>query len=98
EADGATNAELEDIQQAQYKSYDNVLNDIYKDLQGQLSDEKMQQLKEEQTEWIKERDAYAKKRSAKYSGGSMESLTYVTAQAEKTKERCYELIRKIDKE
>ncbi len=54
----------------------------------------MEQLREEQRDWIKERDQKAKEASLKYEGGTMEGLEYVATQASITKDRCYELVAK----
>ncbi|QXE03454.1 DUF1311 domain-containing protein [Terribacillus sp. DMT04] len=75
-----------------YKKWDNKLNEIYSVLHEQLSATEMNELKENQRTWIKERDAEAKEASLKYEGGTMETLELVATKATITKERCYELV------
>jgi len=89
-----TTAEMIEQEAERYKKWDGALNEIYGILKRQLSTEQMDKLREEQRNWIKQRDEMAKESSLKYKGGSMESLEYVAAQASLTRERCYELVAK----
>lgn len=61
-------------------------------LEEELSTEKMAHLREEQRNWLNERDDTAKNASLKFEGGTQEQLEYVSVLANLTKERCYELI------
>nr|WP_304220515.1 lysozyme inhibitor LprI family protein [Fredinandcohnia onubensis] len=92
--DTATMAELEEQEAARYKKWDEKLNEIYGVLNEQLDSEQMNQLREEQRNWIKHRDETAKESSLKYKGGSTETLEYVATQATMTRERCYALVAK----
>lgn len=94
EAAGATMVELEQQEAARYKKWDQKLNEIYGALKEQLSAEQMDQLKEEQRRWMKQRDEAAKQSALKHEGGSAEKLEYVATQAELTRERCYALVSK----
>jgi uncharacterized protein YecT (DUF1311 family) len=69
-----------------------LLNEIYGALKGQLTPEKMDQLIEEQRNWIKFRDDRALEASLKYKGGTQEQLEYVAVLANLTEKRCYELV------
>src|SRR5690606_2563462 len=89
---GTTVAELEKQEAKRYEKWDAELNEIYRLLEGQLSSDEMEQLREEQRSWIKERDEIAKESSEKYKGGSTEALEYVATQAELTRERCFTLV------
>lgn len=91
---GTTTLELEEQEAERFKKWDVELNKIYGVLKEQLSTEQMDKLREEQRNWIKQRDEMAKEASLKYKGGSTESLEYVATQASLTKERCYELVAK----
>ncbi|GAA0440819.1 hypothetical protein GCM10008983_17380 [Lentibacillus halophilus] len=73
-------------------AWDDHLNDIYDTLEKQLSTEQMDQLRQEQREWISNRNEQAKEASLKYEGGTQEQLEYVTVQANITKDRCFELV------
>ncbi|GIP52627.1 hypothetical protein J42TS3_16620 [Paenibacillus vini] len=75
-----------------YKRWDAALNEIYGELEDRLSEKDMAVLKQEQREWITERDETAEKEAAEYKGGTMEALQLLSAKARITKERCYELV------
>ncbi|MDI2588499.1 DUF1311 domain-containing protein [Psychrobacillus sp. NEAU-3TGS] len=94
---GTTTLELEEQEAERYKKWDAELNKIYGVLKEQLSAEQMDQLREEQRNWIKYRDEAAKEASLKYKGGTMEALEYVATQAGLTRERCYLLVAKYMK-
>jgi uncharacterized protein YecT (DUF1311 family) len=57
-----------------------------------VSQEEMDQLREEQREWIQYRDNSAAEASEKYKGGTQEHLEYVAVLANLTEERSYELV------
>ena len=95
--DTTTMAELEEQEAARYKKWDQKLNEIYGVLNEQLDSEQMDQLREEQRNWIKYRDETAKESSLKYKGGSTETLEYVATKASLTRERCYALVAKYMK-
>jgi len=92
--EGETQMEMEEIASVAYKAWDNALNKIFSDLEKQLPVEQMDKLREEQRRWIKEKYKIASEEAAQYEGGSMESLAKINAQAQFTKERCYELVEK----
>ncbi|MGG4412108.1 lysozyme inhibitor LprI family protein [Niallia taxi] len=83
---------MKKVEGERYKAWDDLLNEIYGVLQKQLSSEEMEQLKQEQREWIKNRDSKAKEASLKYEGGTMEQLEYVAVLADLTEERCFALV------
>lgn len=92
EALDGTQAEMNEAQDKTYSQWDQKLNEIYGILEQQLPTKDMEQLREEQREWIKNRDEEANKASSKYKGGSLEPLEYSSALTRITKERCYELV------
>lgn len=83
---------LEEQEAERYKDWDVVLNEIYGVLEEQLSTEQMDKLREEQRDWVNQRDEVAKEASLEYKGGSTESLEYVATQASLTRDRCYVLV------
>lgn len=89
---GSTIAELEEQETARYQKWDEELNRIYAILTEQLSSEAMEELREEQRDWIAFRDESAKEASLEYEGGTTESLEYIATQASLTRERCYLLV------
>ena len=74
------------------KLWDELLNDIYGVLKGQLPEEEMKELQIEQRNWLVHRDDTALKASEKYKGGTAEQLEYVMVLANLTEQRCYELV------
>jgi uncharacterized protein YecT (DUF1311 family) len=87
-----TTVGMEEQEQQRYEKWDKALNEIYGTLEEQLSKEEMDKLRDEQREWVQQRDAEAKKASLKYEGGTTESLEYAATQATLTKERAYYLV------
>lgn len=92
-----TQTEMHEAKSEILKKWDNALNEIYGVLKKQLSANEMSSLKEEQRNWIKQRDQKAKEESSIFTGGTMETTIYVATQAQLTKERCYELVQKYMK-
>lgn len=84
--------EMKEAESITYQRWDNALNEIYNVIMGQLSADEAEKLKQEQRQWIKNRDDAAKEASREFEGGTMESLEYISTQAQLTKERCYELV------
>jgi uncharacterized protein YecT (DUF1311 family) len=81
----------------EHKEWDDELNNIYGILKVQLSPSDMKKLQNEEIQWLKDRDAKAKKDSAEMAGGSMEKVLYEGSLAKSTRERCYELVDKYMK-
>lgn len=75
-----------------WELWDKLLNEIYGVLKEQLSPEEMDQLREEQRNWVKYRDDSALEASLKYNGATQERLEYVAVLAKLTEDRCYELV------
>jgi uncharacterized protein YecT (DUF1311 family) len=61
-------------------------------LKSQLSSTEMSSLKEEQIQWISDRDAIAEEEASEFEGGTLEGLQYLETLGRLTKERCYELV------
>lgn len=81
----------------EYKQWDTALNEIYGVLKTQLSATDMKKLQNEELQWIKDRDAKAKKDAAEMAGGTMEKVLYAGSLANSTQERCYQLVDKYMK-
>ncbi|MCZ8534281.1 lysozyme inhibitor LprI family protein [Psychrobacillus psychrodurans] len=92
-----TQTEMHEAKSEILRKWDNALNEIYGVLKKQLSANEMSSLKEEQRNWIKQRDQKAKEESSVFEGGTMEATIYVATQAQLTKERCFELVQKYMK-
>lgn len=78
----------------EYRLWDNELNTIYQDILGRMTAEDAEALRLEEREWMNLRDQTAHKASAKYSGGTLESLEYTASLAYSTRSRAYELVEK----
>ncbi|MDQ0160362.1 lysozyme inhibitor LprI family protein [Alkalibacillus salilacus] len=94
EAKDSSTYALKEEDNSRWKKWDDLLNEIYGVLEEQLSSEEMNQLREEQRNWIEVRDERALEASEEYKGGTQEHLEYVSVLANVTKERCYELVEK----
>lgn len=83
---------LKEVEGDAYEKWDGLLNQIYRVLEEQLPEDEMEQLRNEQREWIKNRDRNAKEASLQYEGGTMEQLEYVKVENNMTEKRCFELV------
>ncbi|WP_223702141.1 lysozyme inhibitor LprI family protein [Sutcliffiella deserti] len=92
EATDTSTYALKKVENDRWEIWDRLLNEIYGVLQEQLSPEEMEQLREEQREWLQYRDDTALEASLEYKGGTQEHLEYVAVLANLTEERCYELV------
>lgn len=72
--------------------WDNELNKIYKMLKEKLPEDEFIVLRDEERQWIVERDEKANAAAAEYEGGTLAGLEYLSVQVETTKERTYELV------
>ena len=83
---------LKKVEDDRWELWDELLNDIYGALKEQLSPEEMDLLRENQRQWLKDRDEQALEASLKFKGGTQEHLEYVAVLANLTEEKCYELV------
>lgn len=90
--EGITTIEMKEAENTRYKSWDDMLNEIYNLLKTQLTEEKMKKLQEEEINWIKYRDETAENEAKKFEGGTLQPIAYVSSLTETTKNRCYELV------
>ena len=90
--EGITTVEMKEAENTRYKSWDDMLNEIYNLLKTQLTEEKMKKLQEEEINWIKYRDETAENEAKKFEGGTLQPIAYVSSLTETTKNRCYELV------
>lgn len=95
--ENGTQTEMHEAKSELLSKWDSALNEIYGVLKKQLSADEMSNLKEEQRNWIKQRDQKAKEESSVFAGGTMEATQYLSTQVQLTKERCYELVQKYMK-
>lgn len=90
--EGVTTIEMKEAENTRYKSWDDMLNEIYNLLKTQLTEDEMKKLQEEEIEWIKYRDETAEIESKEVEGGSMYPMVYTFSLTKTTKNRCYELV------
>lgn len=84
---GDMNVMAEDL----YKTWDEVLNQLWSKLKGKLSEEEFQVLLEEQRAWITKKEAEVEEAGKEVEGGSLYPLLTYTTAADLTEERVYEL-------
>jgi uncharacterized protein YecT (DUF1311 family) len=72
--------------------WDTALNEIYGILKDEMLDSDFVSLKEEQIQWIKNRDEIALTEYTREGGGSLPKVVQVESLADSTKKRCYELV------
>lgn len=86
--------ELIEAANKEYSEWDYMLNEIYSQLKNSLSAEQMNNLTNEELEWITERDEKSKIAEEANEGGSITPLNGIMSLIESTKTRCYELVNK----
>lgn len=87
-----SNAEMKKAAGEEYRRWDNILNEIYSVLKGQLSHTEMEKLEKEELQWIKYKEDEADRCASAFKGGTAEGLVYTSKLAELTKDRCYYLV------
>lgn len=90
--EGITTVEMKEAENTRYKSWDDMLNEIYNFLKTQLTEDEMKKLQEEEINWIKYRDETAENEAKKFEGGTLQPIAYISSLTETTKNRCYELV------
>ena len=86
-----TQSEMNTKSHELYEVWDGILNELWAEVKNTLSDEKYQEVLNEQRAWIKEKEAAVEKAGADVAGGSMEPLVRNLEAAAITEERVYEL-------
>ncbi len=92
EATDTSTYALKKVEDDRWDLWDALLNEVYGVLNEQLPTDEMDQLRQEQRDWIKFRDDTALEASHKFKGGTQEHLEYSAVSANLTEERCYELV------
>lgn len=78
-----------------YKKYDTLLNMIYSDISAVLENEELEELKQDELEWINKKDEMASYAvGSEDTSESDENWAYFDSLATSTKDRCYYLIHK----
>lgn len=84
--------DLIDASSKEYTQWDNMLNEIYNELQNQLSEEEMSKLIEEERDWINTRNEKSEATANKFKDRTIAPFNRMMSAATSTKERCYELV------
>lgn len=90
--DTNTTYEMRNVSGAQYRMWDDELNEIYNELRKALPSAQMEKLKEEEIKWISQKESDAKNAADQVKGGTLEPVNYSLSLADSTKKRCYELV------
>ena len=76
--------------------WDGELNLIYSHIRSHMSEEEAENLKREEVAWLKERDLAAEQAYVQNDTPPKQSIQYITISAQKTRERCYELLEQYE--
>ena len=86
-----TQAEMNQEAASEFEKADAELNNVYKELRANLSEEEKAGLKEVQLLWLKYRDKNAEFAASLYEGGSIAPMVYKGAMTSATQARTDEL-------
>ena len=89
--EAATQLDMNTTSAELLKIWDDALNTVWKLLESELDDAKMETLRTEERNWIANKDEQVKAAGQEYEGGSMKSMAESMKAVELTKERVYEL-------
>lgn len=87
----STQTEMNEKSVELYVIWDDLLNDLWRELKDSLPEEEFQNLLEEQRAWIAEKEQAVNKAGEEFAGGTMQPMARNTKASELTKERVYEL-------
>lgn len=87
-----SNFDMKEATSEKYRAWDDMLNEIYKEIMNTLSNGEQQSLVMDESNWIVERDTEANRVAKEVEGGSLEPLLKTSSLVNSTKERCYELV------
>ena len=90
--EGTPIKEKQEAQDYAYRIWDDELNRIYPPLKRSLPEDEGEALKQEELQWIKDRDAKAQRDSASASSESSRLLSYTRSLTDTTRERTYVLV------
>ena len=91
EYEAMTQADMNEKSQELYKLWDDALNYVWGELKTNLSEDKFQELLDEQRAWITEKENGIEEAGKEFEGGSMYSLAVNSEAARITEKRVYEL-------
>lgn len=90
--EGTPIKEKQEAQDYAYRIWDDELNRIYPPLKRSLPEDEGEALKQEELQWIKDRDAKAQRDSASAVSESSRLLSYTRSLTDTTRERTYVLV------
>jgi uncharacterized protein YecT (DUF1311 family) len=83
---------MKELKNQEYTKWDDELNTIYQLIKKKLPEEEFVLIREQERQWITNRDEKSELAASKYAGGTMEGLEYMAVMTELTRERTYELV------
>lgn len=89
--EAVTQLDMNTISAEQFQNWDDTLNTVWRLLESELDDAKMEALRTEERNWIAQKDEQVKAVGQEHEGGSMQPMDEAMKAAELTKERVYEL-------
>lgn len=84
---------MKELKNQEYTKWDDELNTIYQLIKKKLPEEKFFVLRDEERQWIKDRDENSELAASQYAGGTMEGLEYMAVMTDLTRERTYDLVK-----
>ncbi|MFA9375836.1 MAG: lysozyme inhibitor LprI family protein [Lachnotalea sp.] len=85
-------AGMKELRNQEYTKWDDELNTIYQQIKKKFSEEDFITVRDEERQWITDRDEKSALAASNYTGGTMESLEYMSSMTNITRERTYELV------
>ena len=89
--DAMTTLAMQECLTEQHQMLDQELNDVYRDLMGELPRARREKLKAAQVAWLAFRDRAAEFQASASEGGSLSNLEYSVALVELTRDRVGQL-------
>lgn len=91
-----TQSDMNMISAELFRMWDDTLNTVWKLLEYELDEERMETLRAEERSWIARKEEQVKAAGQEYEGGSMQPLAESMKAVELTKERVYELEKYVE--
>ena len=79
-----------------FEKWDDLLNEVYQYLKESMPQDEFEQLRQDEIDWIKEKEAAIEAAGKEWEGGTGEPMARNMTGIDYTRERCYELIDMID--
>ena len=87
-----TQLEMNSLADERFQLWDDLLNELWKNVEASLPDGEVEMFQAEKEAWISERETYATESANQYEGGSIQPLIYSESLTEMTKNKVGELM------